>query len=144
MDRAFFFPLLGVSFFLASWGMVILARHLAEKNRILAREILHKERMNAMQNDVSLPQPADLPSLSPPTSPETPPGHVLAWFRIVALFFGFLLLFSGTGMVVGCSAAGDQELRDLSTLGFVPALAGVGLLIFYRLSRGLEREFTDR
>ncbi len=29
MDPAFFFPLLAVSFFLASWGMVMLGRHLA-------------------------------------------------------------------------------------------------------------------
>ncbi len=69
MGVEFFFPLLGVCSFLASWGMVMLGRHLAEKNRILAREILHKERMDAMQHDASPPQSAtDLPSLSAPAS----------------------------------------------------------------------------
>ncbi len=98
-----------------------------------------------MQNDVSLPQSAaDLPSLSPPASPETPPGHVLAWFRIMALCFGFLLLFGGVGIVIGFGSSQEPELVQISAIGWIPALAGVGLLVFYRLSRGLETEFSDQ
>ena len=140
-----FFPLLGVGFLLVSWGLVILGRHLAERNRILAAQVLHKERTHTMPDDVALPQSAaDLLSPAPPAASAMPPGHMLAWFRIVALCFGFLLLFGGVGIVIGFGAAHEEDLTAVSTIGWVPAPAGAGLLVFYRLSRGLAAEFTDR
>ena len=140
MAHDFFFPLLAAVFALASWGLVILARHLNEKNRMRAREILHKERMLAMQNNVSLPEGSLETSDLVQDRSTMSPAQALAWFRIVALCIGFFLLFGGIGMNFAFGVA--EDFASMWSIGWIPTMAGLGLLVFYRLSRDLASQFS--
>ncbi|MDX1382810.1 MAG: DUF6249 domain-containing protein, partial [Thermoanaerobaculia bacterium] len=137
MTQEFFFPLLVAAFVLAAWGLVIVGRHLRDSNRIRAREILHKERVLAMERDAPLP-PLPEPLSFDERAGADMSGQVLVWFRIVALCIGFFLLFCGIGMTIAFSL--EESFEEVSTVGWIPTFAGIGLLLFYRLSRGLASE----
>jgi hypothetical protein len=44
-------------------------------------------------------------------------------------------MFGGVGMIVAFLLAWDPELKSIWPVGFIPAMIGVGLLLFYVLSR---------
>ena len=66
----------------------------------------------------------------------------LLWVRLTGLCLGWFLLFTGIGMTAGFSLVMDDDIRDVWALGFIPAMAGIGLLLFYRLSRDYAERFA--
>jgi hypothetical protein len=135
--------LIGV-FALALWaGLVIWARHLREKKRLAVREMIHKERMAALEKGTDLSElPADL-AHGAETGGEnatTDPGH---WIQRAALAAGFLLILGGIGMGLGFQMLpSTPELRDLQAmapLGAIPILVGIGLLLYGWIDRRLFR-----
>jgi hypothetical protein len=137
MLHEFFFPTLSVLFVLGCWGLVILGRHLREKNRLRAQEILLEKRIHAMKNGLSSDESPTLGlPLEPP--PERSPAEVVIWIRVAALCVGFFLLFAGLGMLVAFHLAYD--FKGIEAIGWIPTLAGVGLLLFSRLSRDLASQ----
>lgn len=136
MYYEFYFPTLVACFVLACWGLVILGRHLRERNRLRAHELLQAERKPSMQNEAA--NPALSPAATLVTDPvrERSPDELLAWVRIAALCLGLFLLFTGIGMLLAFRLIPD--FHEIEAVGFIPALSGVGLLLFVRLSRHLE------
>ncbi len=131
-----FFP---ITFFLilvlGSWGLTLVGRSLRDKKMLREREMIHQERMQAMQSGIEVAQqsPTPVPSTS------NPAAHA-RWFRMVSLGLGLFMLFVGIGMCIAFSIAEDFE--PLWPIGIIPALAGVGFLLFYRLSARLEENLT--
>ena len=66
----------------------------------------------------------------------------ILWIRLYALCLGILFLFGGAGVVAGFPLLEDAEFHGYWAVGFIPALMGLGLLIFYGLSRGYEKHLN--
>ena len=116
-------------------------RHLRDAKLLKLREMIHKERMTNMESN---PSPAtenqqldelllDLAKQEP--RPSNPAAAVM-WVRLIALCIGLAGLFGGVGMAVGMSAVtADPEITGMWSMGIIPAAIGLGLLVFYYLSR---------
>ena len=80
------------------------------------------------------------------TEPAAAPGNGsvkgVLWVRLIALCFGWFMLFGGLGIVGGFSLVMDRDMQDIWAVGFIPAMAGIGLLLFYYLSRNYGASFA--
>lgn len=133
-----------VAAFALGCGLAIWARHLREKKRLEVREMIHDERMAALENGTALAElPADLAR-----GDDTGAGGESSvngrWVQRSALAAGFILVLGGLGVMVALSALpSTPELRDLTRMapvGVIPILVGVGLLLYAWVDRRLFRE----
>jgi hypothetical protein len=123
-------------------GAVMLRRHLRESKQIKLRQIIHEERIKAMECELPLPEVNDTEltdslSLGSRHGPQTGNGLAasVTWVRLVTLGLGLTLLLGGIGTTVGLAAVSDTEVSAAWPLGLIPTFIGIGLLLFYRLSR---------
>ena len=121
---------------LGSWGLTLLGKNMRDKNRMREREMIHQERIQAMQTGTELPAQYESPATL-----SNDPRAAARWFRTVALGLGLFMLFGGVGICIAFSLAYD--FRPLWTVGIIPALAGVGFLLFYGMSSRLESDFDQ-
>lgn len=135
---------------LGVFGATILHRHLREAKLLRLREIRHKERMMAMEHNLAAPDTdtARVDSLlgeneGADSSRERMSGTAVHWVRLAALALGLTCLFGGVGAIPGLYFLSDPELRGTWPLGLVPIFAGVGLLLFIRLSRDLADKINS-
>lgn len=117
-------------------ALAIWARHLREKKRVAIREMVHRERLAALEAG----QP--LPEASEPVGTAAA-GDPAAWVGRAALLAGLALLFAGIGFAAafGFTPATPQTvgMQELAPMGFLPAFTGLGLLLFYLLDRRNRR-----
>jgi hypothetical protein len=99
----------------------------AQRQRL---ELIHQERLAAMDKGIPLPElPVDPPPQLPPwMRPQPMDPHL-------PLLFGILLLCGGLGGVVALIVIDNQKLRELWSLPFPFALMGLGLIFYYFLTR---------
>lgn len=132
----------GVVLILGLIALSILRKHLIEYKQLRLREILHQERLKAMETEMPIPelQVDDHQLLAANAGPARngPRLSAVMWVRLVSLCLGLFMFFCGAGMGVAFLGSGDSEMSKVWTVGFIPALAGIGLLLFYRLSRGFD------
>jgi hypothetical protein len=110
-------------------AFVLLSRELQERKRLRYRRIAQEERTLALEKGVPLPE---IPSIEP----EEEGGGFSRWRRFLrrdSLASGLLLSFLGIGIGLACFFSGEGNLRDLWSLGFVPLMAGAGLLLHHAL-----------
>jgi len=115
-------------------GLAIWSRHLREAKRVAMREMIHRERMVALEKGQPLPEvPADAAS-----SIERG-GDTASWVSRASLLAGLALTFAGIGLLVSFTLTPNRPetagLGDLASMGFLPIFTGVGLLLFYVLDR---------
>ncbi len=130
-------PLFGVSIFLAAYLISVLASYLRNKNRIRQQEMIHRERLAAIEKGTPLPE-WDKDMLSEEkrtTAYMQTPGQQFRWFRYVSLCVGLFLSLGGFGMFWAFVISEDNELAEMASIGFIPMMAGVGLLLFYFLTK---------
>ncbi len=125
-------------------ALAVWARHLREKKRLEVREMIHRERMAALEKGTTLADlPSDLAHEAGP-GPERDRFFDGRWVQRGALAAGFILVLGGLGMMVAFSALpSTPELRDLTRMapvGVIPILVGIGLLLFAWVDRRLFRE----
>jgi hypothetical protein len=120
----------------------IVQRHLREAKKLRLREIIHEERIKAMDTNSQLPVAEEdrlnqfLGDFSAPDEPAPRnPAAVIVWVRLAALLLGLAGLFGGVGTAIGLSATSDPDINGVWSLGLIPTFIGVGLLVFYRMSR---------
>ena len=107
------------------WGR----QYLKLRKRHLEREMLHRERLLAMEKGIPLPEF--------PTLAEEPNGSLLDYLSgsivipKLALGCGLILLFGGAGMVAAFVIAPDSELHKVWSVGLIPGFIGVGFVLYY-------------
>ena len=126
--------------FLGCWGLILVGRSIREKSRLKESEMVHRERIEAMQQGLPVPELSEVPTTGSGASVRIS-RHSIHWFRAVSLALGLFFLFIGIGMCFAFSIG--EEFRDVWTIGMIPAMAGIGLLLFYALSRTLATSIED-
>jgi hypothetical protein len=128
-------------------GSSLLRRHLVLAKQLKLREIIHEERMKAMEQNVELPGASD---------PEVarllgdPQGHRpngrgwlsagMLWVRLVSLCLGLTAFFGGIGTCIGLAITTGEKMYEFWPMGLIPAFIGLGLLIFYVMSARLAEQ----
>lgn len=128
--------LFGVTFTISFLLIVILGEHLRQKRKIKLREIQQKERVAAMEKGLTVPGLND-DIFSEENNIMGSPEHYrnkMHWFRTSLLAIGLFLVFGGLGMYLGFRFSLDSEFVKMSSLGIIPFMSGLGLLLFYYLT----------
>ena len=133
MQDQFFWPIFGVLFILALMALAMIRNHLAASRKIQLRGIQKEERLKAIEAGVPLPE-VEEPNGSGAVTDEGF-ARQLAWFRLLSLGTGYFMLFAGIGIFLGFNIIDDKDLQQMAAIGFLPAFAGIGLLLFYWVSR---------
>jgi hypothetical protein len=127
----------------------MLSKHLRGRKQIQIRQIIHNERMRAMEKGIPFSDldhesmARELAQMNEESgNMESNTNRSVVWIRLYALCLGVLLLFGGIGIAAGFPLVGNEEFRTFWAIGFIPALMGLGLLIFYGLSRGYEKKLS--
>jgi hypothetical protein len=126
-------------------GASMLRRHLREGKQLELRRLIHEERMKAMENNLELPEVDDTALVNQilagfnPNAESEGRGVTLAilWVRIVALCVGLTAFFGGIATCVAMFYVSDPEVSNYWPMGLIPTLIGLGLLIFFMMSRSL-------
>jgi hypothetical protein len=120
----------------------ILHRHLHEKKLLGLREMVHTERMAALDRDrpwpeSAIPEVESALSRSPDsrTSSFGPDHAALRWVRCTALAIGLAGLFGGIGTMASLYLVPDADVQGTWPLGMIPVFLGLGMLLFVRISR---------
>lgn len=123
---------LGDGIIVASLTLAVVAylyfRHVERQRRL---EVVHQERLAAMDKGIPLPElPLDPPRVPKPADPRAPLLHGLVW---LALGGGALLALMLSGLSLG---AGGAALWPLT----LPLVAlGLGLILYYALASDRAR-----
>ena len=133
-------------------GANLLRRHLREAKQLRLREIIHEERMQAMEHNAPLPDVDDAVLIGQliegfgdgPGNDGRGLAMAVLWVRIVALCVGLASFFGGIATCVGMFLVNDPEFSDYWAMGLIPTLIGIGLLIFYVMSRSLVGQTAER
>jgi hypothetical protein len=133
-------------------GANLLRRHLREAKQLRLREIIHEERMQAMEHSAPLPGVDDAALIGQliegigdsPGNDSRGLTMAVLWVRIVALCVGLASFFGGIATCVGMFLVNDPEFSNYWAMGLIPTLIGLGLLIFFVMSRSLVGQTAER
>ncbi len=133
-------------------GASMLSRHLREAKQLRLRQIIHDERLKAMEHNAPLPEVDDAALIGQFLDNSDHAGRTdgrglslaILWVRIVALCVGLASFFGGIATSVGMYLVKDPELSNYWAMGLIPTLIGLGLLIFYLMSRSLAGQAAEK
>lgn len=132
-------------------GANLLRRHLREAKQLRLREIIHEERMQAMEHNAPLAEVDDAVLIGQLMEgigggPGNGGGLAMAvlWVRIVALCVGLASFFGGIATCVGMFLVNDPEFSNYWAMGLIPTLVGLGLLLFFVMSKSLSVHAAER
>jgi hypothetical protein len=137
IDSGMGWAIFGAAFIFIFMMLGILAENQRQKRKLARQELLQKERFMAMEKGLPLPEWGSglLENDGPVLSDDEAQKRRMAWFRLVTLCVGLFLAFAGAGMTIGFSLSIDVGFRELAMVGLIPFMAGLGLLLFYYLTR---------
>ena len=128
--------LIVVSVILGVAGYALLRRYLWAQAAMRRREMAHKERTLAMEKGIPLDGLAatdDELQLAPMSQ-----ERVLAVTRLASLGVGLFFLTTGLGLCLGFRYTENTDLNTIWSIGLIPILGGIGLLLFVALSRRFD------
>jgi hypothetical protein len=130
---------------LGLWALAVWNKHLREARQMQIRDIMHKERITAMEKGIPFKDlnhggmAGELSQVNGSRSMlEHDMNRNVIWIRLSALCLGILFLFGGIAVAAGFPMVGDAEIQAMWPMGLIPGLIGLGLLLFFGLSRGYE------
>ena len=134
----FFWPTFGVAMIFASILIFIWADHLRAKRKIALREIIQKERVAAMEKGIPLPEwdPELLDDNGVAKKRSTEVN--IQWIKLVSLGLGLVLVSAGIGMLLAFELSDDAGLHVLTSIGALPIMTGLGMILFSILIRRAE------
>jgi O-antigen/teichoic acid export membrane protein len=137
IDSGMGWAIFGAAFVFIFILLGILAESQRQKRKLQRQELLQKERFMAIEKGLPMPEwdTAILDEDGAPVSSLEAYERRREWFRLVSLCIGLILLFGGIGMTIAFQLAPYGSWDDIETVGAIPAMAGVGLLLFHVLSR---------
>jgi hypothetical protein len=145
MSYEFYWVLFGLVLIFGWAGLAFWAKHLRSKQRSRYREMIHKERMAAIDKGIPLgeiPEGGEMDAVVDQAHEGTGNTQAVRWVRLGSLGFGLLLLFFGVGFFIALNIIPDapstRDMQGIASLGIIPALSGLGLLAFYLLTRRMD------
>lgn len=137
IDSGMGWAIFGAAFIFIFILLGILAEHQRQRRKLARQELLQKERFMAMEKGLPLPEWGAelLDDNGTAVSTAETQKRRREWFRLVTLAVGFFFAFAGLGMLVAFGLAPGDEWEGITTVGAIPLMAGVGLLLFYFLTR---------
>jgi uncharacterized membrane protein len=112
----------------------LIKRALDDNKRMKLREMIHRERTLAMEKNMPMENVALEAELFTEPAPKGPRRDAVVWLRLTALFLGLALLFGGVGMCIAFTVSTHPDLTQVWLIGLIPAMVGLGLLIFYAMT----------
>ena len=131
MDDGQFYSALGVVWVFGFAVVLLIAWHLRGKRRLEKLNIIHAERMKAMEKGIPLPE-------FPEINEDEVRVHVLGptrWNPRWPLGVGALLIMGGIGTSVAMTMSAWDLHNELWPFGLVGVFLGVGMFLFYFLTR---------
>jgi Domain of unknown function (DUF6249) len=126
-------------FWVFGWVILLLvAWHLRASRRARRQELLHKERMMAMEKGIPLPELPieDEPARRPLVT------ELIGSIRINPrwpLGIGALFVMVGIGISAALALSQEAEQNRVWSVGLIPMFFGLGLMLHYALTRPSER-----
>ena len=139
MDNGQFYAALGLFWVFGVAAVLLIAWHMRNKRRLEKLQIIHEERMKAMEKGIPLPEFPELEE----TESNIIIGNALAsnieskpWNPRWPLGVGALLIMGGAGTAVAMRLSEDHGFHnELWPFGLVAVFVGVGMFLFYALTR---------
>lgn len=139
MDNGQFYAALGAVWVFGFAAVVLAAWHMRNKRRLEKLQIIHEERMKAMEKGIPLPEFPELEE----TEGKTVIGKALAsnieakpWNPRWPLGVGALLIMGGLGTSVAMRLSEEPGFStELWPFGLIGVFLGVGMFLFYGLTR---------
>ena len=138
MDDNEFYAALGIVWVFGFIAVILVAWHMRSRRRFERLQIIHEERMKAMEKGIPLPEFPALEddettgkigvALSANMAPR-------AWNPRWPLGVGVLLIMGGTGVMVAMMLSGREPLNELWPFGLIGDFLGIGMFLFYFLTR---------
>ena len=140
-----FIPIaLGILFIFGLVGFGLVRKALTDKERLQVRQMLHRERLAALEKGLPIDEIKLEDSAIPELGVSAGRSETVAWMRFTALFLGLAFFFGGIGMSVGFRVAPEPGFNGIWSLGLIPTLTGLGLLIFYFMTIGWQNASAAR
>ena len=114
--------------------VLIVVWHLRSKRRMEKMSLIHEERMKAIEKGVPLPE---FPELSEEAKMQqfdrvfTPPKLNPRW----PIGVGAVISMGGLGFLAAMMLSNDSELAKLWSIGLIPIFTGLGLILYFFLTR---------
>lgn len=128
-------PLLFSLFWVFGWAvLLVVVWHLRASRRQKRLELIHKERIVAMEKGIPLPELPDYAE----SSKEPLLANAVASFRLNPrwpLGVGAICVMVGAGTAWALSLSGDEYHRQIWSFGLIGVFFGVGLFLHYFLTR---------
>lgn len=123
-------------------GYGILKHYLLDQALVKRREMVHKERILAMEKGLSIEdlQSPEEPLVLNSSSQE----KTLAWVRLASLGIGLVLILGGVGICGAFYITEVAEVQEVWPLGLIPLLCGAGLLLFFLLSKSFKESLKSK
>ncbi len=138
MDNGQFYSALGVVWVFGFAAVLLIAWHLRGKRKLQKLNIIHTERMKAMEKGIPLPE---FPELSE-TEGRALIGKALASHMASRsvnprwpLGVGALLIMAGLGTAVAMRMSAWDFHNELWPFGLIGVFLGIGMFLFYALTR---------
>lgn len=138
MQDQFFWPIFGVTFLFGLAILAMVGNHLRASRKLKLREMVKEERIKAIEAGTPLPEVEDVGN-GLAIGTDAGLTRQVRWLRLVALALGCLLVFTGCGMCLSFYLMVEEDMRGMAPIGLLPCLAGIGLLLFYWITREFER-----
>ena len=130
MYEGLIWSLVGLAWVFGWAAIWYLRRRAVETDALKMREMLSRERMAALEKGVPLPElPAEEEADAVWLTPEAERVRAI-WLQRLALILGFFFLFGGLGVCAGFYWAPDRSFHVMWTIGLIPAMSGLGLLLY--------------
>jgi hypothetical protein len=137
IDSGMGWAIFGAAFIFIFILLGLLGENQRQKRKLARQELLQKERFMAMEKGLPLPEwdAGLLDDEGSVISSQEVYERNRERFRLVSLCVGLLLAFSGIGMSLAFHFSSDRGFNELDTIGLIPLMAGIGLLLFFALTR---------
>lgn len=135
MDQGQFYSALGIFWVFGFAAVFLVAWHLRNKRRLEKLQIIHEERMKAMEKGIPLPE---FPELG---ENERRMAHFESrqWNPRWPLGAGALLVMGGLGTMVALSMSDWELHNELWSFGLIGVFLGFGFFLQYALTRSPRR-----
>ena len=127
MDTGEFYSALGVVWVFGFAAVILVAWHLRGKRHLERMNMIHQERMKALEKEVPLPE---FPNFEEPSRITVTSGN---WNPRWPLGVGALLIMAGMGTSVAMLMGNGFE--DIWPFGMTGVFVGVGMFLYYFLTR---------